>query len=178
VQLVDPTGAQSGTCTVAEAHEPPGRLHQAFSVLLQDAAGRLLLQRRAAVKSRFPLRWSNTCCGHPEPGGDLIGCASVRLTEELGVSGVGLVEVGAFRYRAEDPGSGFVEHEHDHVLLGTIGTIRLRPDPAEVAQYQWIAPDVLCRQLTRQPQRYTPWLAGVLRVAAVGADWGRGVPTT
>ena len=37
-------------------------------MFLRDADGRVLLQQRAAVKTRFPLRWANTCCGHPAPG--------------------------------------------------------------------------------------------------------------
>ena len=69
VELVDDGRARrSARRTVAAAHQPPGRLHRAFSVLLVDPDGRVLLQQRAAVKTRFPLRWANSCCGHPPPG--------------------------------------------------------------------------------------------------------------
>ena len=71
VELVDRGGRPLGTCQVRQAHTAPGRLHRAFSVLLYDSAGRVLLQQRAAAKTRFALRWSNTCCGHPTPGQDL-----------------------------------------------------------------------------------------------------------
>nr|WP_281423545.1 NUDIX domain-containing protein [Nocardia tengchongensis] len=64
VELVDETGVTIGSCPVSRAHHPPGQPHRAFSVLLFDTAGRVLLQRRAAVKTRFPSRWSNACCGH------------------------------------------------------------------------------------------------------------------
>ena len=50
-------------------------LHRAFSVLLFDDDGRTLLQQRAAVKSRFPSRWANTCCGHPGPGEPVVEAA-------------------------------------------------------------------------------------------------------
>ena len=63
-----PTGRPIGSATVDEAHQAPGQLHRAFSVFLRDADGRVLLQQRAAAKTRFPLRWANTCCGHPAPG--------------------------------------------------------------------------------------------------------------
>src|SRR5204862_7644009 len=56
VELVDGTGTPPGTATVEQAHEWPGVLHRAFSVLLFDPAGRTLLQRRAAAKTRFALR--------------------------------------------------------------------------------------------------------------------------
>src|ERR1700740_2044344 len=86
VELVDRAGRAFGTSTVREAHTAPGRLHRAFSVLLYDPAGRMLLQQRAAVKTRFALRWSNACCGHPAPGEDLAAAATTRLAEELGIT--------------------------------------------------------------------------------------------
>src|SRR5215472_1832466 len=65
VELVNKAGVGIGACTVAEAHAAPGRQHRAFSAVLFDDAGQVLLQQRAAVKTRFASRWSNTCCGHP-----------------------------------------------------------------------------------------------------------------
>src|SRR5258707_15596891 len=78
VELVDRAGRAIGTCPVGKAHTAPGRLHRAFSVLLYDPAGRVLLQRRAAAKTRFALRWSNTCCGHPAPGQEVAAAARTR----------------------------------------------------------------------------------------------------
>src|SRR4051794_29088377 len=68
VELDDADGVAIGSCTVAEAHTAPGQLHRAFSVMLLDDLGRVLVQQRAAVKTRFALRWANACCGHPAPG--------------------------------------------------------------------------------------------------------------
>ena len=87
-------------------------------MLLVDPDGRVLLQRRAAVKTRFPLRWANSCCGHPAPGEPLAEAANRRLREELGAGPVELTEVGVYVYYAEDPATGRVEFEYDHVLRG------------------------------------------------------------
>src|SRR5690349_10987489 len=100
VELVDAEGLALGTATVAEAHATPGFLHRAFSVLLVDPAGRLLLQQRAAGKTRFALRWANACCGHPGPGEPVVDAATKRLVEELGLESVELTEVGVYVYRA------------------------------------------------------------------------------
>ena len=170
VQLVDDAGAEIGQSTVEDAHRSPdGRLHRAFSILLTDPAGRLLLQRRAAVKTRFPLRWANTCCGHPAPGVPVPEAAAVRLAEELGVTGVSFREVGVHRYQAADPSTGRVEHEYDHVLLGHVpAAVAVRPDPAEVAEVAWVDPADLRAALRTDPDAYAPWLAGV--VALLDAD--------
>ncbi|MBC7301578.1 MAG: isopentenyl-diphosphate Delta-isomerase [Nocardia sp.] len=164
VELVDESGAAIGACSVADAHRPPGTLHRAFSVLLFDRHGQVLLQQRAAVKTRFPLQWANTCCGHPMPGQAVTEAASIRLREEFGMTAE-LAEVMAFTYRAGDEATGRVEHEYDHVLIGAVGDLPPRPDPAEIAAWAFISPQALRADMTQNPARYTPWLAGVLEIA-------------
>ncbi|MFD0823681.1 isopentenyl-diphosphate Delta-isomerase, partial [Micromonospora zhanjiangensis] len=128
-----------------------------------DPAGRLLLQRRSTAKTRFPLRWANSCCGHPAPGQPLDAAANRRLREELGAGPVTLTEIGVYVYRAEDPETGRVEHEYDHVLLGRFDPdTPLSPDPDEVADLRWTDPDRLRTDLTAEPRAYAPWLGGVL----------------
>lgn len=169
VELVDATGTATGSCPVAEAHTAPGRRHRAFSVLLYDQAGRVLLQRRAAVKTRFASRWSNTCCGHPEPGQDVGVAAAERLFAELGVSPdqtTRLAEVGILQYRAADPVSGKTEDEWDHVLVATFNGGSPTPDEAEVSDCRWISPRALPAAIIAEPDIYTPWLLGVLNIAA------------
>jgi len=170
VELVDANGAATGSCTVAEAHTPPGRPHRAFSVMLLDDLGRVLVQQRAAEKTRFALRWANACCGHPAPGQTPIDAAAQRLIEEIGVRVVPLHQAGVYRYRAEDRRTGRVEHEYDHVLVGRVPVDpRLQLDPAEVAGARWLTPDRLRVDLADHPDRYAPWLGGVLAVATGAA---------
>lgn len=166
VQVVDARGTSIGAATVAEAHSLPGRLHRAFSVLLVDDRGRLLLQRRSARKTRFALRWANTCCGHPWPGQNLRAAGAARLLDEMGLVAGELDEVGRFVYRAEDPVTGRVEHEYDHVLVGHVaGEVRPDPDPAEVAEWRWANPAEIQENLAADPTRYAPWLGPVIDLA-------------
>ncbi|GIF24760.1 isopentenyl-diphosphate delta-isomerase [Actinoplanes tereljensis] len=163
VELVSLDGTAIGSDTVFAAHQAPGRLHRAFSVFLRDPSnGRVLLQQRAAVKTRFPLRWANTCCGHPLPGEDVADAARRRLAEELNLPAMPLVPVGVYTYRAEDPSSGRVEHEYDHVLLGELPAgLRPTPDPDEVADLRWVSVSDLLIELTADPSSFAPWLLGV-----------------
>jgi isopentenyl-diphosphate delta-isomerase len=132
-------------------------------VVLMDPAGRLLLQRRAAVKTRFPLRWANACCGHPAPGVPVAEAAARRLDEELGVVGVEVSHLGVYVYQAADPATGRIEHEYDHVLLGRVDPdLALLPDPSEVAEVRWMTQQELEADLAREPSGYAPWLSGVV----------------
>jgi isopentenyl-diphosphate Delta-isomerase len=183
IELVTTDGTVTGESTVADAHKPPGVLHRAFSVLLVDEAGRLLLQQRAAAKGRFPLQWANSCCGHPAPGEAVLAAGARRVAQELGLAPVDLREVGIYLYRAEDPATGLVEFEYDHVLVGRLPADQpTRPDPAEVAAIRMVSPAPAppvapaehgvptAQRVIDHPCRvpddaYVPWLSGVLRVA-------------
>ena len=167
VELVDGNGTPRGTATVADAHQPPGNLHRAFSVVLADPNGRLLLQRRATVKTRFAGRWANACCGHPAPGVTAADAATVRLREELGLdteaSPINLRDVGVYVYRATDSDSGRVEHEYDHVLVGALPAgVSFAPDPAEVDELRWVSLNGLRDEIAKAPDAYAPWLSGVI----------------
>jgi isopentenyl-diphosphate delta-isomerase len=171
VELVDADGVPMGSATVDQAHRAPGRLHRAFSVFLRDPEGRVLLQQRATGKTRFPLRWANTCCGHPRPGEDVAVAARRRLLEEIGVGEVELTEVGRYSYYAEDPITGRVEYEFDHVLLGDAPPGHpLLPDPDEVADIRWVEVPQLRRAIAADPRSYAPWLAGVTERLADHVD--------
>jgi isopentenyl-diphosphate delta-isomerase len=165
VELVDPEGRATGHTTVHEAHfSTTGLLHRAFSVMLVNARGEVLLQRRAATKRRFPGLWSNTCCGHPAPGQPPVEAARTRLVEELGIRVDTLRTGEAFRYRAEDPGTGYVEHEYDHVLVGDYAGEPPAIDPTEVSEVAWKPLAEILRELDGEgAAAYTPWFAQVAR---------------
>ena len=167
VELVSADGSTVGSSTVVDAHTAPGQLHRAFSVLLFDPSRRTLLQRRAEVKTRFPLIWANSCCGHPRPGEPALVAGRRRLVEELGVRDVDLTEVGVHVYAAADPETGRVEREYDHVLVGRVeAQLALTPDPDEVADIRWEpATELLTRLTGAGASGYAPWLPGVLAIA-------------
>lgn len=155
VVLVDECDRAIGTAEKLAAHRDGGRLHRAFSVFLFDARGNMLLQQRAATKYHFPLLWTNACCGHPRPGEAVVEGARRRVHEELGVE-VSVRPAFAFLYAAEDPASGLTEREYDHVLVGTLDAAPA-PCPREVEALAWYAPADLLRDVSAQPERYTPW---------------------
>lgn len=157
VILVNERDVVVGEAEKLEAHRT-GALHRAFSVFVQDGAGRVLLQRRTASKYHSGGLWSNTCCGHPRPGEDTPAAAARRLREEMGFV-CPLEPAGTFVYRARL--GDLVEHEYDHVFAGVFDGSP-QPDPAEVAEWRWVSVDELERNLAAHPGRYTVWLAPAL----------------
>ena len=167
VVLVDETDASIGVASKLEVHRD-GRLHRAVSVVLFDGQGRVMLQRRADGKYHSGGLWSNSCCGHPRPGESVEDAAGRRLNDELGVEGCEVTRVGELSYFA-DLGNGLVEHELDHIVVGRWGGA-VTPNPLEVAEVRWMAPEALLADLAEIPGAYTAWAGPVIARALRGID--------
>ncbi len=155
VVLVDEHDTPLGTEEKLRAHQDGGRLHRAFSIFIFNSRGELLLQRRAAGKYHFGGLWTNTCCSHPREKEPTEAAAHRKLVQEMGFD-TALEESFAFTYRAEDVDSGLTEHELDHVFVGSFdGEPRVNAE--EVAEWKWMAPGEIERDLHENPRRYTPW---------------------
>jgi isopentenyl-diphosphate delta-isomerase len=132
-----------------------GLLHRAFSIFVVDAQGRILLQQRSRAKYHSGGLWANSCCGHPRPGERTLAAARRRLNEELGISSP-LSPAFRSRYRAPLDG-GMTENELVYVYFGPLKRPP-QPDPAEVADVEFLTPDEIRRRIAREPARFTYWL--------------------
>ncbi len=152
--LVDADDREQGHLSKAECHDGGGVLHRAFSAFLFNAAGELLLQRRADSKRLWPGYWSNSCCSHPRQGESMNTATGRRLDEELNLA-ADLEFVYKFRYHAAygDLGS---EHELCHVFLGRIDGV-VRPNEEEIAAIRFVSAETLESELSEYPERFTPW---------------------
>ena len=83
--LVDEADREVGHMSKAQCHDGRGILHRAFSLLIFNAEGDLLLQQRAAGKRLWPLYWSNSCCSHPRRFETMESAIHRRLYQELGL---------------------------------------------------------------------------------------------
>jgi len=155
VVLVDEDDREVGQAPKLLAHER-GLLHRAFSVFVLNAAGEVLLQRRASGKYHSGGLWTNTACGHPRPGEPVDAAARRRLREEMGFD-CALTPAGSFLYRRE-VGGALVEHELDHVFHGRHDAAP-HPDDTEVSEWRWAAPADALADAEAHPERYTPWFA-------------------
>lgn len=162
VILVDDADRPIGTAGKLEAHRA-GRRHRAFSVIIWNSAGELLLQRRADGKYHSALLWTNACCGHPRPSEAAGVAAERRLEEEMGFR-CALTELGTFSYHAKLD-RGMTENELVHVFRG-LHDGGINPDPNEVEAFRWCTLDALRQEIRDEPQRFTVWFAKY-----VNADW-------
>jgi isopentenyl-diphosphate Delta-isomerase len=153
VILVDEHDNELGAMEKMEAHLK-GVLHRAFSVLVFNTKGEMMIQRRADCKYHSAGLWTNTCCSHPRPAEKIEEAASRRLQEEMGLD-LKPERAYSFIYRVELEG-GLIENELDHVLTATYdGAPMLNPGEAQDWKYISI-PDLKARMHTH-PQEFTHW---------------------
>lgn len=152
--LINEADEEVGISEKLEAHLK-GLLHRAFSVMIYNPRGELLIQRRASTKYHSAGLWANTVCGHPYPGEPVWQAAKRRLDEELGFS-CPIVPITHVKYflRLRD---GLFEHEYVHVFEGHVSQIDLSPNPEEVSEYTWMSPRDLREDVKRNPHLYARW---------------------
>ncbi|KAH7815919.1 putative isopentenyl-diphosphate delta-isomerase [Monocercomonoides exilis] len=183
IPLVDENDHIIGSAAKMEAHyfnseHEKSKLHRAFSVLLFDSNGKLLVQRRSAEKLTFPLLWANTCCSHPlfsipqecgpNPAEGVKRAAIRRMKFELGVPTDFLkLEdyhlVGRMRYYSpsfsitvDEKKVNLAENEIDYILIAqTKVPIPLNINKDEIAEVRYISREELPAFLEKEP--ISPW---------------------
>ena len=174
VICVDEDDNVVGSDSKIATHHNVGKLHRAFSVLLFNSEGKLLLQRRAADKVTFPSIWANSCCSHPlyceseleESNALGVKRAAIRkLEQELGIpsSQISLDDfhfITKMRYSSRMNAS-WIEREIDHILL-IKADVDINPNPNEVSEIAWV-----------DQQQLEQWLIDEEETKGIIAPWFR-----
>ena len=161
-----------GPMSKLEAHHGAGHYHRAFSVLLFNTKGEMLLQQRSSDKVTFPNVWANACCSHPlhspeelelENAMGVKRAAVRKLEQELGidpaqVSTDDMVYMTKMRYSAR-MNQEWIERELDHILV-MCADVEINPNPNEVANTLWVDHDKMEAMLLEEraaDQAIAPW---------------------
>lgn len=184
VLQVDENDVVVGPMSKADSHYQSGSLHRAFSVLLFNSEGKLLLQQRAHDKITFPSVWANSCCSHPlasaeemEENNALgVKVAAIRkLDQELGIS-PDSIDINDFhfitkmRYSAR-MNADWIEREIDHILM-IQADVDLNPNPNEVSAVKWVSAEELDEMLVDadSDEVIAPWFR-CIAARLMNEDW-------
>ena len=156
--MVNDHDEETGVMEKMEAHRT-GSLHRAFSVLLFNSRGEMLLQKRAQTKYHSSGLWTNTCCSHPRPGESLEEAARRKLRQEMGIEANPRF---AFKFQYKAPlDNQLIEYEIDHVFIGQFdGEPVLNEHEAE--DWKFVDLHSLKQQIHTDPQQFTPWFRLIL----------------
>jgi isopentenyl-diphosphate Delta-isomerase len=170
--LVDEADQGVGYLSKALCHAGRGVLHRAFSLLIFNERGELLIQQRSASKRLWPLYWSNSCCSHPRGAETMQAATQRRLFEELGLT-CSLQFLFKFQYQAQFDATG-AEHELCSVFIGR-ATQPPRINAGEINDWRWISPERLISEISEAGSlTFTPWF--MLEWARIWRDYRSDVP--
>ena len=137
---VDENDEPEGIVQRLDAHTGDGVRHRAFTAMLFDEAGNLLLAQRSPEKRLWDTGWDGTVASHPREGEDQLDATRKRLDEELGISPDQYDDLRAtdrFEYKRYYYDEG-LEWEVCTVLKATLSDTTLDPDDSEVAGVLWV----------------------------------------
>src|SRR5882757_4213664 len=153
--LVDEADRSLGLLSKTLCHEGQGVLHRAFSLLIFNENGELLIQQRAASKRLWPMYWSNSCCSHPCGDETMETATRRRLYEELGIH-CPLHFLFKFQYQAQFDATG-AENELCSVYVGRCREF-IRANSDEINDWRWVSPEALQKQIVAEGGgTFTPW---------------------
>lgn len=162
VILVDGNDNPIGLEEKVKCHLPNGKLHRAFTALLFDKKGRLVLTRRAKEKMLWPEDWDGTVASHPREGETYISSAERRMPEELGVS-CKMDYLMKFEYHVpyKDVGS---ENEICGTLIGIVDeSTKFKIVEDEIDEIKWVSVNELISEIKNNPKKYCPWMLIALK---------------
>jgi isopentenyl-diphosphate Delta-isomerase len=153
VILVDEQDNMVGTMEKMEAHRM-GVLHRAFSILIFNSKGELLLQKRSREKYHSGGLWTNACCSHPTLDESIRDTARKRLLHEMGID---LQPEFAYKFIYKTKlDKNLIEHELDHVFTGIFNG-----DPSinkqEVEDWRFMSIESIQADIKAHPEIYTEW---------------------
>jgi len=158
VILVDRDDNAIGTMEKMEAHRK-GLLHRAFSVMIFNSKGEILLQKRAKSKYHSGGLWTNACCSHPLPDETMERATQRKLKQEMGID---LKTEYAYKFIYNtNLDSGLIEHEYDHVFTGVFDGEPVI-NTHEVEDWKFIPLDQLRLDVNLNPEKYTYWFKLIL----------------
>ena len=157
VILVDKEDNPIGKEDKVKCHLPNGKLHRAFTALIFNGDGKLLLTKRSEGKMLWPNDWDGTVASHPRESETYVSSAERRMPEEIGFS-CKMNYVNKFEYHVpyKDVGS---ENEICGTLIGTIDSFdESSMIKDEISEIKWINPDELKNELEQNRDVYCPWM--------------------
>ncbi|RNJ26667.1 NUDIX hydrolase [Halosegnis longus] len=149
-----------------DAHTGDGIRHRAFTCLVFDSDGHVLLGQRAPDKRLWDTHWDGTVASHPVQGQTQKEATRQRLEEELGVTPDqydDLRVTDKFEYKRYYLEEG-LEWEVCAVLKCTLDDRTLDPDPEEIAGTMWVPYERLHEHPRWYRQlRLCPWFEIAMR---------------
>lgn len=154
--LVNQNDEAIGETSVLDAHLGEAKLHRAYTAILKNKKGEILLTRRSLEKPLWPTYWDGSFSSHPRIGESLEQSCGRRAKEELGIDVKGFRELFSYEYHIRW-NTVFSEWEINHILIAEYNSDFIKPDPDEVSEYKWLKWEQAVKFCLDKNNLISPW---------------------
>jgi len=153
--LINQNDEAIGETSVLDAHLGEAKLHRAYTAVLKNNKGEILLTRRSLKKPLWPTYWDGSFSSHPRIGETLENSCMRRAKEELGIKTSAYKDLLSYSYHVRW-NALFSEWEINHILTAEYnGTIK--PDSDEVSEYRWMSWEEAVKFSLDSKNLIAPW---------------------
>lgn len=155
--LVDKNDNPIGKEEKVKCHLPNGILHRAFTALIFDKEGKLVLTKRSKEKMLWPGDWDGTVASHPRESETYVSSGERRMPEELGIN-CKLDYLFKFEYHVPYKNVGS-ENEICGTLIGIVEEpSSCKEIEGEIDEVKLLSSSELLSELNKNPEIYCPWM--------------------
>ena len=144
LEILNENGVGSGHPETRGNIHKKGLWHRAIIVAIVNSENKVLIQKRAKTKEKFPGRWDLSVAGHVPFGSDSVACAASEVMEEIGYMLPKGIQMRDFRFmtsfRSQLPLSDtFIENQfYDFFIYNSdldLKEINLQKDEVEEVRF-------------------------------------------
>lgn len=163
IQACDDNGKFIEYIPRMDGHTGEGRRHIGITILVLNASGEVLLQKRK--HKIFDNIWCFSADTHPyrlEKGDETIEGASKRaLKEDFDIDNISFKNLGGFNYFAKD--GPYCENEYCLMIVGEYnGEVKMNPEHGY--DFAWASKKDFLKDFKQNPQKWAPWIPGGIEV--------------
>lgn len=145
IDVLDENGVFTGRVATRKEVHSKGLWHRAIIVAIVNDENKILIQKRAKSKEKFPGLWDLSVAGHIPTGQDSVSCAAAEVMEEIGYMLPKKVQLRDFRFMFSfrnqiSLSDTFIENQFYDFFIYNVGQLDLsdiRLQPEEVEQVKW-----------------------------------------
>lgn len=144
-----------GSAEKSEARKQ-NQIHRIVRVLLYDARGNVLLQKRHPKAQDSPNCWDFSAAGHVDEGEDYETAANRELQEELGLSNISLEPL--FKFYTDKTKDTERIRRFNMVFIAQVDPSSVRPNLTELGASEWFTKPQVTQMIHDHPDHFSSGL--------------------
>jgi len=160
IQIVDEHDQPIGVAQMRDAQER-GLYHRIARVMIEDAEGNILLQKRASDMRMYPDCWDTSAAGHVDAGETNEAAAKRELFEEVGIKVENLEFLGSYPTNRTYKGLQLKRFNPTYRAI-VDRNIAIKLESSEVSEFKWCSTSEIKDIIAQHPDSVTDGLADII----------------